>query len=293
MKKKIIKILFLFSLFIFFCTGFAFNTNLQIDTNKATVDDRVNLKLTIDSKNWWSIQINEIKWIENFDIVSKSQSSNFSSINGEITSTLSINFTLIPKKKGSYEIGPIIMTDGKEKFESNIVKIDITGEKIFLNWNQSKNNIGTQNNPLQNPPKEINKGELDTIEQKNNSQLFLLLGVISSLILIVYFSLKTTQKQEPKEQQEEKIYIDQKQEYIYPEWTDENFAFKVDEIFREKISLKYNINLKAKNYSEIVSLIRDIETRDEIKELIELLQKLKYSHLITNNSRIIELLQHI
>lgn len=292
MKKKIIKILFLFPVLMFFCTTFALNTNLQIDTHKATVDDRVNLKLTIDSRSWWTLQIDEIKWIENFEIVSKSQSSNFSSINGEITSTLGINFTLMPKKKGSYEIGPIILNDGKEKFESNTVKIEITGEKIFLNWNQSKNNIWNQNNPFQSSPPENIKNEPIKGEEKDNFQIFLLLGVMSILILIVYFSLKTTQKQEVKKQ-EEKIYIHQKQEYIYPELTDENFAFKVDEIFREKIALKYHVDIKWKNYSEILELIGNVDTKEQIKELIEILQKLKYSHLITNNSRIVELLQHI
>lgn len=292
MKKQIIKTFFFFSILALFFTTFALNTNLQIDTHTATVDDRVNLKLTIDSKSWWTLQIDEIKWIENFEIVSKSQSSNFSSINGEITSTLGINFTLMAKKKGSYEIGPIILNDGKEKFESNTVKIEITGEKIFLNWNHSNNNLWVQKNTSQTSLPENIKNEPIKVEEKDNFQIFLLLGVMSILILIVYFSLKKTQKQEPGKQKE-KTYIHQKQEYMYPELTDENFAFKVDEIFREKISFKYNIETKAKNYSEIVSLIGDIDTREQIKELIELLQKLKYSHLITNNSRVIELLQQI
>lgn len=292
MKKKIIKILFLFPVLMFFCTTFALNMSLQIDTSQATVDDRVNLKLTIDSQEWGSVQIDEIKWIENFEIVSQSQSSNFSSINGKITSTLSINFTLIPKKKGSYEIGPIILNDGKEKFESNTVKIEITGEKIFLNWNQSKNNVWIQNNPFQNTQKEEKIWEWNQIQEKNNFQIFLLLWVMSILILIVYFLLKITQNQE-LQKQEEKVYVNQKQEFVYPELNDENFASKVDEIFRKKISLKYNIETKAKNYSEMILLIWDSDKKEQIKELIDLLQKLKYSHLITNNSRIIELLQHI
>ncbi|MDD5770100.1 MAG: BatD family protein [Candidatus Gracilibacteria bacterium] len=296
MNRKIIKLfIFLVGISLFINT-FAFSTNLQIDKEKANINDQINLKLTISSEKGGQIQIDEIKGIEKFDIISKSQSSNFSSINGNVTSNINMNFVLVPKQKGTFEIGPVVINDTKQKVETNKVKIEISGDKIFLNGNQNNIiNLPKINNNSQN----FDNNDLNSIlssqnneNQNSNFNVYLLLGIISILILIVYFALKKTNTL-PNNNLEKEVDIIPKKDLIYPELTDENFAIKVDEIFKEKISSEFNINIKTKDYSQILELIKDFDKRVKIKELIDLLSKLKYSNLITDNSKIIELLKEI
>lgn len=296
MNRKIIK-LFIFLVWIsLFINTFAFSTNLQIDKEKANINDQINLKLTISSEKWWQIQIDEIKWIEKFDIISKSQSSNFSSINWNVTSNINMNFVLVPKQKWTFEIWPVVINDTKQKVETNKVKIEISWDKIFLNWNQNNIiNLPKINNNSQN----FDNNDLNSIlssqnneNQNSNFNVYLLLWIISILILIVYFALKKTNTL-PNNNLEKEVDIIPKKDLIYPELTDENFAIKVDEIFKEKISSEFNINIKTKDYSQILELIKDFDKRVKIKELIDLLSKLKYSNLITDNSKIIELLKEI
>ena len=291
MSKKIVYTVLSIIFFSFIWQTFAMTSTLEIDREKANVDETLHLQINLDSQWWWNIQIDQIPWIEKFDVIGKSQSSSFSSINWQVSSRLSFDFSIIPKEKWSYEIWPVVIFDGTDTTTTNAVKIEITWEKIFVNRNQS-NNIAV----LPQTSKSLWQEKTINEEPKSeHSQIFLLLWILSILTLIVYFILKQNKFLETQAKiisNEQKDLPFQKT-IIYPEIQDENFAVKVDEIFRQKISQDFCIDTKNKNYSEILEAIWETEKKQNIQECIDLLNQLKYSHFITSNAKILELLKEI
>lgn len=279
------KIILLFWIFCFTQT-FALTSSLEIDKNKAQVDERVNLKLTI---NYWDdeqISVKEIKWIENFSIVWQSQSSNYLNNNWKINSVMELEFALSPKKKWNYDIWPVVLNDGKKDILTNSVKIDISWEKMFLN---NSNNLNIWNNQKQNLWN-ISSLEENTqkFQEKADYKIFLLIFIISTLMFIVYFSLRKLNQTSiitsfPEQDGDDKKYI------TFPNITDEDFLIKIDEIIKQKINKKYKINTKTKSYSQILEIIDNDSDKQKLKEIFDIIIQAKYSNIITNNEKLHDL----
>lgn len=294
------KIILLLSIFCFTQT-YALTSSLEIDKNKAQVDERVWLKLTINSWENEQINVKEIKWIENFDILGQSQSSSFSNINWKTNSVIELEFSLSPKKKWNYEIWPIVLNDGKTDILTNSVKVEISWEKMFLN-NTNTNNINIKNNPKTNlwnlsPPEE----EIKKFEEKSDYKIFLLILIISLLIIIVYFSLKklntsplASQIQPsplpplPRGRGENNDY-----DIIFPNINDDDFIWKIDELIKQKITNKYYIDTKTKSYSQILELIENKNDKQKFKEIFDIIIQAKYSNTITNNEKLLEIIKEV
>ena len=329
MLQKIIKILF--SIWIFIClitNSFAFDANLSVDKNTSDINNPINLRVEISSDEWWQIAITEIKWLENFKKIWQSQSQSSSSevviINWKTkqktTTTINLNLILEAKKAWEFEIWPAILQMWTGTIQTNSVKVKITWNKIqwIWIWNkvlpiQKNTNIRQQNN--QNSNKNISniwnndeKKEDNLILNKNSSnnnyELYLLILVLVLSSGIFYYLIKNkkevqeeyeseqVQKQDFISEENREIDFEKKEEKIsFPEITDSDFINKIDKIFRQKIAKKFNIkNIETLWNSEILEKLPE---QEKISEIIELLNKSKYSKNITDNNKLLELIKNI
>jgi len=134
MKKILLKFTIFISLFIWLLSNiFAFDANLQLDKSKTNINDYINLRVEINSTEWWEIWITNIKWLENFDLISQSQSQSSSTsmviINwktqNKTKSIINLDLTLKPKKKGEFVLWPATLEAGTWKVLTNTVKVKV------------------------------------------------------------------------------------------------------------------------------------------------------------------------
>jgi len=163
----------------------------------------------------------------------------------------------------------------------------------------------------------------------NNYELYLLILVLALTSGIFYFLIKN--KKTPSSKgggQSQKtpllskegmgvvseIDFEKKEEKIdFPEITDNDFINKIDKIFRKKIAKKFNIkNIETLWNSEILEILTPpltppykgggqsqktpLISKNELElvsEIIELLNKAKYSKNITDNNKLLELIKNI
>ncbi len=65
--------------------------------------------------------------LDAFDVVSKSQSSSTSIINGSKTMQHKVNYTLMPKKEGTYTLSATVKVDGKT-YKTNVLKVTVSAQ---------------------------------------------------------------------------------------------------------------------------------------------------------------------
>ena len=70
--------------------------------------------------------------MEDFDVYNSGTSQNFSFINGQIESSISFRYTLVPKKEGVYEIGPIRFTIKDKEYSTQPLKIEVVPASIVV-----------------------------------------------------------------------------------------------------------------------------------------------------------------
>ena len=325
MLKKILKILLSIWLFIsLIASVFAFDANLNVDKNTLNINDTLNLRLELNSSKWWKFEVLEIRWLENFEKLWQSQSQSSSTqivsvnwkVRQETKTTVNLDLVLRPLKTWEFEIGPAIISDWQTKFKTNSIKVKIDWNKI--QWIK-------QNSPIipfikgdeQQKEKEENKNSENNLEEKeklqkehvsdNNYELYLLILVLALTSGIFYFLIKN--KKTPSSKgggQSQKtpllskegmgvvseIDFEKKEEKIdFPEITDNDFINKIDKIFRQKIAKKFNIkNIETLWNSEILEKLPE---QENISQIIELLNKAKYSKNITDNNKLLELIKNI
>ncbi|MDP2090343.1 MAG: BatD family protein [Candidatus Gracilibacteria bacterium] len=342
--NKISKIIVSQILF-FLCLSniYAFDANLQIDKKDIDINDSVNLRIEVSSEQGGQIGVKEIKGLENFEIINQSQSqssaSNVVIVNGKTEtkteSKINLDLSLKAKVKGDFEIGPAILSDGSMEVTTNTVKVNVTGDNLYvnnnhININNNQANTNNANNGNINNSKQDKDyiGDYEKVDKKNfndNASLYLLIGVILIITIIIYLSLKKnpelidklinkndeneelrnteksnknkiiTETQENKV--EEKIVDKEKIQNItnidYPENIAENFISNINNIFKQKLSQKYNIgNIENKTFEEILGYVND-ENMENIQEVISLLNKAKYSNMSADNEKILELVKKI
>ncbi len=75
-----------------------------IDRNEATVSDQLRLTVTVQGSRQSRPQLPDLSA---FDVYSRGQSSQFQLINGRTTSSVVHNYILVPKRTGTFTIGPV------------------------------------------------------------------------------------------------------------------------------------------------------------------------------------------
>jgi len=318
MFKKILQIFLFIGLFIsFIFTSFAFESNISLDKNKVDINDYLNLKIEVNSLTWWEIWISKINWIENFDIISKSQSQRSSNsiviINwktqSKIKTSFNLNLTLKAKVKWNYTIWPVILNRNKEEVKTNSLNITITWDKLYLNNNHlniSTNTGSISNDKIKSPVVEKKIEKYENVDKKifnNNVSLYLFIVIIILLVLVFYILIrkrpnllnKDYNKEGSIDQDSNTSQVDfenKKIEIVYPEVNDDDFINKISEILRIKLWNKYNIKwVKNKTFWEILNSIWD-KNNTEIKVLISMIDRAKYSNYIWDNNKILELVKN-
>ncbi len=330
MYKTILKF-FIFTFLLFFSLRvFASEAVLSLDKTKVDINDYINLRLQISITKWWTVEVSDIKWLENFDIIWQSQSQSSSTkvvlINWEtkteLETILNLELTLQAKNKWKFSLWPAILKNNNEEIKSNIVEIEVFGDKLFMNNNHLNINTNTTslaNNSLWNNTMQTNNTKkedvvidtYDDIEKQDfqdNKELYLLFLAILLLLFWWYFfikkkpnvlkdlknnSFKQKKKEEIKQKKEEEIDFEKvKKDISYPGLTDNDFINKISDIFKQKLYVKYKIkDIYNKTFEEIKKEINNPDK--DILLLIDLINKSKYSDVVTDNNQILSLIKKL
>ena len=97
--------------------------DIQVDKKKITLDDRIQLTISIEGSN--NIGEPKMPYIDGLDIVSAGKSSKIQVINGQFTSSIDLNYILIPQKKGRFTIPSIPIKVKRKLYKTDPISIEI------------------------------------------------------------------------------------------------------------------------------------------------------------------------
>ncbi|MCK4543910.1 protein BatD [candidate division WOR-3 bacterium] len=118
MKKILIYLILLIPIYIYA------DVNVKVSSEYEEVGTEENFNVTIEvSGNTTKLPNVDIGHFNNFDVIARSSSQNYSFINGKIFVSKQLIYTLVPKKEGNFTIGPFLIKHKKKEIKSN--KIDI------------------------------------------------------------------------------------------------------------------------------------------------------------------------
>ena len=319
-KKNIFKILlFIWLFFTFISNIFAFDANLQLDKKETDINDYIKLRVEIHSDEWWEIWISDIAWLENFEIISQSQSQSSSTAmvtvnwktQSKIKTSHNFDLTLKAKKKWDYILWPATLNKDNEKIKTNKVDIKVSWDNLFINNNHLNvqpnslwtNLNKTNTNKINNEEKSIDKYDnIKKMDFDDNKEFIILILVILIISGWFYFILKKNSKivnnkddnkQGNKQNDKEEVDFEKKTtQIIYPEINDIHFINKITQVFKQKLSEKYNIkNIENKTFDEILNELDD--KNEDIENIILILNKAKYSKIIWDNNKLLNLIKNI
>lgn len=281
-RKNIFKILlFIWLFFTFISNIFAFDANLQLDKNETDINDYVKLRLEIHSDEWWEIWISNIVWLENFEIISQSQSQSSSTsmivvdwkTESKIKTSHNFDLTLKAKNKWDFILWPATLKKDNDEIITNSLELKVTWDNLFINnnhlniqtssWWNDLNKIKEQK--INNEEKEIEKYEnikKRDFDDKKGIIVFVL--VLFIILWWFYFILRKNSKiidnkEDSKQGDNEEVDFEKKPNWIiYPEINDPNFIDKLEQVFKQKLYKKYNIkNIENKTFDEILNEMDD------------------------------------
>ena len=104
----------------------AAEVSASLDRDSAQVGDNVVLTV-IATGAVRSVPELELSNLEtDFDVYSMGQSTNVSIVNGKMTSETSRQFVLIPKRAGTYTIGPLSVRLGKDEMQTQPLRLTVS-----------------------------------------------------------------------------------------------------------------------------------------------------------------------
>jgi len=98
----------------------------SVNKTSLTLDDHLTLSVIIEGSNIGSLSDPELPDLDAFSIVSSSQGSNFSWINGKISISKTINYTLSPFKIGTFTIPSIKVFQEKKTYQTQPISITVS-----------------------------------------------------------------------------------------------------------------------------------------------------------------------
>ena len=102
----------------------AFSLIAKVDKTEATLQDQIILTLSVEGTQ--RIGRPQLPSIPAFDVMSRGSSTRMQIINGTISSGIDYNYILIPKKTGTFEIGPATLSHKGKTISSNKITLTIT-----------------------------------------------------------------------------------------------------------------------------------------------------------------------
>ncbi len=292
-KLKIIIFFIIFT--ILHSKWYAINIEINSEKNKVNVGETFNLNINIEWDLSEDNKLKKISWIENFNIISKSQSQQSSSklviINWKqkrkSKNIYSIMYSLQAIKEGVFTIWPIEINNSWTKISSLPLKIEVFWEKNI----EEKINIKT----------EKNKDDF-IYKQKKIIKNIIIVSFIIALLIGIYFYFKNKWKINKiksllkKEEKKEVIKNPNPKKTNYPKIEEKDFIYKLEKIFKNKLENKYKIkNVKNKTYIDILSEIENIDShnKEKIETLSDLFNKAKYSKIRVNKDKLLKLVKEI
>jgi hypothetical protein len=101
--------------------------NASVDKTEVGLDDQITLTVSV-SGNVKSIPQPQLPSLESFTVYSAGRSQNFVYSGGKISSSVTFNYILAPRKAGKFTIGSAeIVLDGKT-YKTNPIEVTVTGE---------------------------------------------------------------------------------------------------------------------------------------------------------------------
>lgn len=300
------------------------NSSIQL-TLKLSVDQNAQVKI---AKIKW-LENFDVVWQRQFQSSSSQVTIVNGQTKSVNTTTYTLILSLSAKKSWDYTIWPAILEIWNKTYKTNQVDVKITWAKIMLNNTQNyqpQQNSQTQKNKIHNPvwwvrtlqqssqqPKIKDfENEVKKMQPNDNSKIFLIIALLIFIWLIIViqiyinskkedtillqeeekWDIKVIEKEEKEIEQLKKNKIDfEKQQLLYPNIDDKDFESKLDRVFRQKLTQKFNIlNAYTKTYSEILSLVNSDE---KVKEIINWLKLLKYSNLVIDIEKLLTLVKEL
>jgi len=303
MNKRLIILIISFLLFV--PSLYSFDANISSSSKEIYLNQKFTLNLKIDLQDSDNININRIKGIENFEVLWKSQSqqsdyrTTIINWKADTISRQIINMTYVLKSKNAWEytIWPFVLSDGQKIIETNTIDL-----KILNSFFDNK----TENNKKEN--KVLYKG------LNYNYILYFLLPLVLLTILIIYTYYKNREKLKSdigliinKFSKKNNIntadkFMDKKMDDFeknqiieYPKIDDQDFVIKIDNIVKQKLQKKYNIKgIKKLTYTQILeNLDHNLSDREIVKNIFDMITKLKYSNILISKSQLVELIKKI
>jgi uncharacterized protein (DUF58 family) len=101
------------------------NFEASVDRTEVSIDEQITLTVSV-SGNVKSIPEPELPPLNDFSVYSAGRSHNFSYTNGQLSSSVTFNYILAPRKAGKFTIGPAKITVDGKTFQTTPIEITVT-----------------------------------------------------------------------------------------------------------------------------------------------------------------------
>ena len=198
--KLVQKILLILIFSNFYFNAYAISIEVTTDKNNLTVWETFNLNIDIEWNIDWNLNLWEIEWLENFDLLHTSQSQSNSSkiviINGkaehESKILYSINYTLLANKQWDFTIWPITLSNLGTDMIIAPININVWEAVIWIN---SKNNSKIYDVFVNHNNKEEKEKDIVVVDKDEKfistwSIVFIVFVFIFTFVLFYYLKNK-------------------------------------------------------------------------------------------------------
>lgn len=126
MKTKNNNFILIFSaiIFIYNILPADISISASVDKNVVSLNEQISLQITV-SADTTNIPQPKIPQLTDFQVYSSGRSQNISIINGQVNSSVTFSYVLVPKKIGEFEIPPITLEYQGKTFQTQPIKIKV------------------------------------------------------------------------------------------------------------------------------------------------------------------------
>ena len=110
-------------LILFLDKAYAVTLTATVDKTEATLQDQILLTLSVEGTQ--STESPKLPSTQAFDFISRGSSTRMQIINGQVSSSVDYNYLLLPKKTGTFEIGPATITHQGKTISSRAITLKI------------------------------------------------------------------------------------------------------------------------------------------------------------------------
>jgi len=103
--------------------AYALTLTATVDKTEATLQDQILLTLSVEGAQ--STESPKLPSIQAFDFISRGSSTRMQIINGQVSSSVDYNYLLLPKKTGTFEVGPATITHQGKTIASKAITLKI------------------------------------------------------------------------------------------------------------------------------------------------------------------------